>query len=88
MAGPQHRTREHREARASLTKQMQRDGYLDCVEPVCLMESRIIWVGEAWDVAHDPSGTVITGAAHARCNRSEGATRGNKMRHRSKVWAL
>lgn len=51
-----------------------------CVEPICLMPDRWIQPGTAWDVSHDPTGTVTLGPSHARCNRSEGASRGNRTR--------
>lgn len=54
-----------------------------CVEPVCVMASRWIPPGSAWDLAHDTTGTEWLGPAHARCNRREGAVRGNAMRRPS-----
>lgn len=53
-----------------------------CAERRCLMRSRWIAPGPwwTWDLAHDETGTVVIGVSHARCNRSEGATRGNRMR--------
>ena len=64
-----------------------------CVEPVCVMPSRWIQPGTPWDVCHDPTGTITTGPGHARCNRREGASRGNRMRRAKPVrtprrWAL
>lgn len=56
------------------------DGY--CAERVCVMRSRWIQPGTAWDLAHDQTGTVYIGVAHQRCNRREGAARGNRMRRR------
>ena len=51
-----------------------------CHETICLMATRAITPGSSWDLAHDPTGTQILGPAHRRCNRSEGATRGNQAR--------
>jgi hypothetical protein len=54
-------------------------GLAQCAEPVCLMPSRWIPPGAAWDLAHDRQATrhagvtVYRGPAHARCNRAEGA---------------
>lgn len=70
---------EHKAERARWTPVVAA-GEAHCAEPVCLMPSRWIPPGSAWDVAHDPSGTRYIGPAHARCNRSEGARRGNRSR--------
>jgi hypothetical protein len=51
-----------------------------CCERVCVMRSRWIAPGTRWDLAHDETGTAYLGPAHARCNRREGAARGNRMR--------
>jgi hypothetical protein len=51
-----------------------------CAEPTCLMPTRAIAPGSKWDLCHDPTGTRILGPGHSKCNRSEGATRGNKAR--------
>lgn len=57
-----------------------------CAEPVCLMRSR--WIPpslantQLWHVCHDPSGTVVIGVGHRRCNLAEAARRGNRMRRR------
>jgi len=42
------------------------------------MSDRFIAPDEAWDVAHDDSGTVILGPAHQACNRVEAG----RKRHR------
>lgn len=55
-------------------------GEASCHEPICLMPSRAITAGTRWDLAHDTTGTCILGPAHPKCNRSEGATRGNRAR--------
>lgn len=49
------------------------------------MESRAIYPGQPWAVAHNDAGTVIIGAAHRKCNASEAASRGNKARA-GKTW--
>jgi hypothetical protein len=57
-----------------------------CAEPVCLMRSR--WIQPAlantqlWHVCHDPSGQIVIGVGHRRCNLAEAARRGNRMRRR------
>lgn len=80
--GAQHKTREYRTAEANLKAQIARYG-ATCVEQPCIMPTRDIPAGSpraAWHVCHDTTGTVIVGPGHARCNTSEGATRGNRMR--------
>jgi hypothetical protein len=55
-------------------------GQARCHAKRCLHPSRAIDPDEAWDLGHNESRTRWTGPEHARCNRSEGATRGNKQR--------
>lgn len=55
-------------------------GEATCHEPICLMPTRHIVPGSRWHLSHDPTGTTILGPSHAKCNTSEGATRGNKSR--------
>lgn len=71
----------HQQERARLKPSVDA-GEAYCVQPVCKMRDRWIAPGTKWDVAHDDSGTVTLGPAHERCNRSDGAVRGNKMRSR------
>jgi hypothetical protein len=58
------------------------DGW--CAEIICL-NPQGRWIDPfdeaGWDLAHDLDGSYL-GPAHARCNRSEGARRGNRMRSR------
>jgi len=56
-------------------------GQAVCCEIVCLMPTRTIRPDEPWDLAHTPDGGAYLGPSHAPCNRSEGATRGNRARH-------
>lgn len=51
-----------------------------CAEVVCLEPSRWIRPGTPWDLAHSRDRTAYLGPAHARCNRSEGSRRGNRLR--------
>jgi hypothetical protein len=55
-------------------------GGVACHAAVCLMPSRRIHPDSKWDLGHTPDGTAWTGPEHARCNRSEGALRGNDAR--------
>lgn len=79
MTSPRYATRQHREQRRKWRAIVDRgEGW--CCEPVCLEPSRFIPPGARFDVSHDPSGLVYLGASHPRCNRSEGAARGNRNR--------
>lgn len=51
-----------------------------CHAIVCLEASRAIARDGEWDMGHTPDRSQWTGPEHARCNRSEGATRGNATR--------
>lgn len=75
MAGPQHRTPEYRAARKAYTQAQARGEWHECVQPICLAPSRAIPPDAPIDVAHDDSGTIILGPAHARCNRADGGRR-------------
>lgn len=89
MAKPQHRTPEYRRAYAQLRAAQSRGETLVCVEPVCVMASRAIAPWMRASVSHDPSGTVILGPSHLRCNLREAAVRGNKMRaSKRRRWVL
>lgn len=82
MAKPQHRTREYLAAYRAIVQAQAQGVVLRCVEPKCLMKSRLIYPSQRASVSHDPSGTVILGPGHLRCNLSEAASRGNRMRGR------
>lgn len=58
-----------------------------CHAVKCLMPTRHIRPGSAWDLGHLPDRTGWSGPEHAHCNRVEGAKRGNKAR-RKKMAAL
>ena len=59
-------------------------GHADCAELICLEENdgrtRRIEPGADWDLAHGEGQVGYRGPAHARCNRSEAAKRGNRAR--------
>jgi hypothetical protein len=65
--------RKHRAERERHRPSVER-GEWDCQEVICLMPSRWIEPGMAWDLAHDRSipGAYL-GPAHEKCNRTEGA---------------
>lgn len=72
---PKYRTREHLAQCATYKAQLERDGYLICAEPICLMRSRTIVPGMAWAAGHDPTGTRYLGPVHRRCNNREASVR-------------
>lgn len=76
---PKYGTKAHRDQRARYTRQLERDGYLICNQPVCVMSDRTIHQGDRWCAGHDDSGTRYIGPVHATCNERDGAIRGNRM---------
>jgi hypothetical protein len=65
----------HQQLRARLLRAM-RDG-----DPCCLC-SLPMWHGTPLDLDHTPTRDGYRGLAHASCNRSDGARRGNEQRTR------
>jgi hypothetical protein len=84
MVKPQHRTPEYVAAYKAQKAAQARGEWLLCVEPICLMPTRDIAPWHRASISHDPTGQVILGDSHLRCNLSEAATRGNKMRARKR----
>jgi hypothetical protein len=80
MVKPQHRTPEYVSAYKALREAQRAGKWHVCVEPVCKLPSRDIAPWQKASISHDPSGTVILGPSHLRCNLSEAARRGNQMR--------
>ena len=72
---PKYRSKEHRDARAAMKAQLERDGSAQCAQPVCVMRSRLILPGMAWCAGHDDSGTQYIGLVHTRCNTTDAARR-------------
>jgi hypothetical protein len=63
--------------------QRERDRWRVVVErgdAVCVRCSTWIVPGSSWDLDHTDERDGYLGAAHASCNRSAGATRGNALR--------
>lgn len=56
---------------------------VDSGRAICSLCDQPIHPGEAWDLDHQPGTTLYRGPAHADCNRSDGARRGNQMRRDS-----
>lgn len=88
VAKVQHRTPEYRRAYKAIKAAQAAGQVLWCVEPVCKhLErggTREIAPWQRASVSHDPSGAVILGPSHLGCNLSEAASRGNRMRARSR----
>lgn len=82
MSKPQHRTAEYRRAYQAIRKAQAAGEVLWCHEVQCVYPSRHIYPHQKAAVLHDPTGTVIVGEGHAKCNAREAAIRGNKMRAR------
>ena len=51
-------------------------GLVDCHAVRCIMPTRAILPGQAWDLGHDEARTRWTGPEHAECNRSDGGRKG------------
>jgi len=89
MASPQHRTPEYIAAYKAIKRAQAAGQVLVCVEPVCLAQTRAIHPTMRASVSHDTSGTQLLGPSHLKCNLSEAATRGNRMRaRRRRAWSL
>jgi hypothetical protein len=66
-------------------------GRASCHAVICLMPygprvGRAIPPGEPWNLGHTPDRTAYTGPEHEKCNKSDGARRGNRMRGRQQQW--
>lgn len=93
MAKPQHRTREYVAAYRAIRAAQAAGQTLWCVEPVCKFNTRHITPWQRASVSHDQTGTRFVGpwphASHLKCNTSEAAVRGNRMRAAARRrWAL
>jgi hypothetical protein len=73
---PKYQSKEHRDARAAMKAQIERDGYGYCAQPVCVMPSRLITLTMRWCAGHNDAGTAYIGPVHQRCNVRDGAKRG------------
>ena len=80
-ADAKYRTREHRETRAAMVRQLKRDGWLTCTARVCLMPTRTITnpngnQPDGLNAGHNDDGTDYDGPQHRACNVSDGGRRG------------
>jgi hypothetical protein len=73
--------RQHQATREAHMAALRRAGAGLCAEPVCVKRSRVITPAMKLHLAHDPTGTVVLGLAHAECNTHEAAVRGNRLRY-------
>lgn len=80
MAKAKYQTPEYRAAKAEYRQAQAQGQWLVCVEQPCLYQTRAIPPTSPVEPAHDQLGVTVMGPAHRRCNRSEGAARGNRMR--------
>lgn len=70
-----YRSKEHRDTRAAMQAQLERDGSALCAQPVCVKPSRLILPGMRWCAGHDDTGTRYIGLVHEQCNRRDGSVR-------------
>jgi hypothetical protein len=67
-------------------------GQVQCHAKLCLMPTRWIDPDQGWDLGHSEDRTMWTGPEHIRCNRAEGAQRGNRSRRQTvkakRRWAI
>jgi hypothetical protein len=63
-------------------------GLAYCHAKLCLMPTRWIDPALVWELGHTEDRTAWTGPEHRRCNRVEGAIRGNRQRRRHRRWVL
>lgn len=71
MAGPQHKTPQYRHAYHALKAAQAAGQWLVCVEPQCVEPTRAIAPWQPAHVSHDPTGAIILGPSHQRCNITE-----------------
>ena len=61
-----------------------------CVAGICLeqLDGRTRWIrpGTPWNLGHTADRTAWTGPEHERCNKADGARRGNRMRTPSRTF--
>lgn len=83
---PKYQSREHREYRASLKRDLKRDGFLICTARPCILDSRIITNPNGNDrdgltAGHNDDGVTYDGPQHRACNIKDGAVRASARSH-------
>ena len=71
--------RQHRADRERHMRELEQQGAGLCAERVCLYRTRVITPDMSLHLAHDPTGTVVIGLAHARCNTHEASVRARRI---------
>ena len=77
---PKYRSKQHRDYRARLVRQLERDGYLVCTAEVCVFESRLITTANGraragLHAGHSDDGVNYAGPQHNACNVRDGSVR-------------
>ena len=85
-----YRTKQHRDYRAGLVRQLERDGYLVCTADICVMDSRLITNPNGRDrdglhAGHEDNGVDYRGPQHNACNIRDGAVRASARSHGADV---
>lgn len=89
---PKYRSREHRDYRAGLVKELEMVGHLTCQAKVCVMPTRMITNpnGRARDglhAGHNDDGVTYRGPEHNACNIHDAAVRG-RAKQEITPWVL
>ena len=69
---------DHQRAGGDEESDGRRRGRLRCRADECVMPTRWIGKGEAWDLGHEPGQRAWRGPEHVRCNRRQGAVNSNR----------
>lgn len=75
---PKYGSAAHKRERAKHLANLQRNGSVQCAQPVCIMPRRTIYHGEPTHLGHDDTGQHYIGLVHPACNIKDGAVRGNR----------
>jgi hypothetical protein len=54
-----------------------------CAERVCVMRTRVITPEMDLHLSHDPTGLIVLGLSHAKCNVTEASRRARAMQGRN-----
>ena len=91
-SAPKYRTPKHRQERERWVRVLERDGTVQCAQPVCVMPTRAIHNGQTWHLGHADNGVDYIGPVHPLCNVKDGARRGRAKQDagpaRPRRWSL